>query len=261
MTHSLMEGARNFRDIGGYTTTDGRSVRRGRVFRSAHLANLADRDLSKFADLGIRTIIDYRPEVEKEMTGHDRVPPGVQHHTITIGDPTMAPEVHRALQRGDFGALHDLEEGNRLIIREFAQELGQTLKMISEPDNLPLVFHCIGGKDRTGMTALLLLAILGVDRDQIKADYLRSNDAVAPTPEAQEKFFNSLVKRTGQDGELTDEQRHALQRFFILDKTYFDAAWDEIHKIAGSLERYVADHLGLSDDHVASLRALLLEPA
>ena len=192
------------------------------------------------------------------MIGFHRAP---EHLSITIGDPTMAPEVHRALQQGDFSALHDLEEGNRLVVREFAEELGQTLRVISEAGNLPLVFHCIGGKDRTGMAALLLLAILGVPLDQVKADYLRSNDAVAPTPEAQEEFFNTLVKRTGHNGELTDEQRHALQRFFILEESYFDAAWDEIHRVAGSLDRYVADYLGMSEDHVTSLRDLLLAAA
>ena len=261
MAEELVEGARNFRDIGGYSTADGRSVRHGRVFRSAHLANLTNRDLDTFAALGIKTIIDYRPEVEKEMTGHDRVPPGVDHHTIAIGDPTLAPEAHRAMQLGDFSALHDLEEGNRLLIREYADELGQALRLISQANNLPLVFHCIGGKDRTGMTGLLLLAILGVPLDQVKADYLKSNDAVAPTPEAQEAFFNSLVKRTGHNGELTDEQRHALRRFFILDESYFEAAWDEIHLLAGSLDNYVASYLGLTDEHVASLRDLLLVPA
>ncbi|MCP3994545.1 MAG: tyrosine-protein phosphatase [bacterium] len=261
MTNPLIEGARNFRDVGGYATNDGRVVRSGLVFRSAHLADLTDRDLETFADIGIKTIIDYRPEVEKEMTGHDRVPPGVRHRTITIGDPTLAPEVHRAMQLGDFSALHDLEEGNRMLIREYAAELGQALRLISDADNLPLVFHCIGGKDRTGMTSLLLLALLGVGIDQIRTDYLKSNDAVAPTAEAQEAFFSSLVKRTGHNGELSNEQRHALQRFFILDESYFAAAWDEIHEVAGSLDRYVADHLGLSDDEVASLHDLLLVSA
>ncbi len=259
MTDRLIAGTRNFRDLGGYRTATGEVVASGLVFRSAHLANLTDDDLDTFKRLGIKTVIDFRPEVEKEMTGHNRLPDGVRYVTVAIGDPTMAPEVHRALQQGDFTALHDLEKGNRMIIREFSKELGQTLRLISEEDNLPLVFHCIGGKDRTGMTALLLLAILGVPAEQLKADYLKSNDAVAPTPEAQEAFFNAIVKRTGTNGELTDEQRHALRRFFILEDSYFDAAWDEIHRVAGSLDAYVEQHLGLSAEHVASLRSLLLK--
>lgn len=259
MADKLIEGARNFRDLGGYRTAAGEVVRRGRVFRSAHLANLTDDDLAAFRRVGIRTVIDFRPEVEKEMTGHNRLPDGVRYETVAIGDPTLAPEVHRALQQGDFTALHDLEQGNRMIIREFSGELGQTLRIISEEENLPLVFHCIGGKDRTGMTSILLLAILGVPAEQIKIDYLKSNDAVAPTPEAQEAFFDALVKRSGENGELTDEQRFALRRFFILEDSYFDAAWDEIHQVAGSLDAYVDQHLGLTAEHVSSLKALLLE--
>ncbi len=260
MTTRLIEGARNFRDLGGYTTADGRVVRKGLVFRSAHLANLTDGDVGKFAQLDIKTVVDFRPEVEKELTGHDRLADGVRYVSIPIGDPTLAPDVHRALEQGDFTALHDLESGNRMLIREYGAELGETIRLISEARRLPLVFHCIGGKDRTGMTALLLLAILGVPIDQIKADYLKSNDAVAPTAEAQERFFNTLVRRSGGNGAMTDTQRRALQRFFILEDTYFDAAWDEIEQVAGSFDRYVDLNLGLSADHVASLRDLLLEP-
>ena len=260
MVDPVITGARNFRDLGGYRTVDGRVVRSGRVYRSAHLANLTDADLVTLERLGIRTVVDFRPDVEKEMTGHDRLPDGVRYVTVAIGDPTLAPDVHQALQHGDFTALHDLEQGNRMLIREFGEELGRTLRLISEAGNLPLVFHCIGGKDRTGMTAVLLLAILGVPTDQIRADYLRSNDAVAPTPEAQEAFFDTLVKRSGANGELTDEQRLALRRFFILDDSYFDAAWDEIRRLAGSLDRYVKEHLGLADTHIAAMRNALLEP-
>lgn len=261
MTAKLIEGARNFRDLGGYTTTDGHVVRRGRVFRSAHLANLTDGDLETFRRLGIRTVVDFRPDTEKDLTGHNRLPDSVRYVTVPIGDVTLAPQVHRALQRGDFTALHNLEEGNRTLIREYGAELGQTLRMISEADNLPLVFHCIGGKDRTGMTALLLLAILGVPAGQIRADYLRSNDAVAPTAEAQEGFLNALIRRGAPDREVTAEQRHALRRFFILEDGYFDAAWDEIHQIAGSVDAYAAEHLGLDKAAIASLRDLLLESA
>jgi protein-tyrosine phosphatase len=256
----LIEGVRNFRDVGGYRTEDGHVVRTGLVFRSAHLANMTDRDIRTFERLGIRTVVDFRPDTEKELTGHDRMPHGIRYVSVPIGDPTLAPDVHRAMQQGDFTALHDLENGNRMLIRDFSAELGRTLRLISESEHLPLVFHCIGGKDRTGMTALLLLAILGVTTDQIQADYLKSNDAVAPTAAAQEAFFNALVQRSGQNGELTDEQRDALRRFFILEGSYFDAAWDEIHQVAGSLESYVEHNLGLDADHIASLRCLLLEP-
>ncbi len=82
MADKLIEGARNFRDLGGYRTTAGEVVRCGRVFRSAHLANLTDGDLETFTKLGIRTVVDFRPEVEKDLTGHNRLPEGVRYLTL-----------------------------------------------------------------------------------------------------------------------------------------------------------------------------------
>ncbi len=261
MPHSLMEGARNFRDIGGFGTDDGSRVRTGMVFRSDRLANLTDSDMERFADLGIRTVVDFRPDLEKELTGSNRLPDGVHYVTFPIGDAAMAPDVRFALEHGDFTALPDLMEGNRRLIREFPGEIGATLRMIGEASNLPPVFHCIGGKDRTGMTAALLLAILGVPEDDIRADYLRSNDALGTDAAAQAAFLNGFLQRSGRSTELSDEERRALRRFFILEDSYFDAAWDEIAMVAGSLDAYVRDHLGLSEDEIASLRHLLLEPA
>ena len=173
----------------------------------------------------------------------------------------MAPQVRRAIEEGDFTALPDLREGNRRLVRDFAAELGATLRVITSSENLPLVFHCIGGKDRTGMTAILLLTILGVAEDLVRADYLRSNDALGTDTAAQETFLSRAMRRSQNLTEFSEENRAALQRFFILDDTYFDAALDEIDRIAGSFDDYVHNCLGLTDEHVASLRALLLEPA
>ncbi len=259
MTHSLMEGARNFRDVGGHRTKTGEYVKSGLIFRSDRLSGLTDADLERFADLGINTVVDFRPDVEKEMTGHNRLPDGVAQVTFAIGDAAMAPDVRYALEHGDFTALPDLEEGNRRLIREFSSELGSALRMMTEAANLPLVFHCIGGKDRTGMTAALLLAILGVPEEDIRRDYLRSNDALGTDPAAQEAFFNRILRRNRQATPLRSKERLALQRFFILEDSYFEAAWDEIRQVAGSLDSYVRDHLGLGDEETASLRRLLLE--
>ena len=259
MAHSLMEGARNFRDVGGHPTIDGKRVRTGLVYRSDRLSSLTDADMETFAHLGIRTVIDFRPEVEREMTGHNRMPVGVEYLTFEIGDAAMAPQVRRALQEGDFTALPDLREGNRRLVRDFADELGAAIGMMADGAKLPLVFHCIGGKDRTGMTAVLLLSILGVPEDLVRADYLRSNDALGTDAAAQEAFLSKALGRSQHLTDFSAENRAALRRFFILDDSYFDAAWDEIDRIAGSFDDYVRSHLGLSEDQVASLRSSLLE--
>ncbi len=261
MAHSLMKGARNFRDVGGHLTDNGHRVKTGLVYRSDRLSGLTDDDQATFRALGIRTVIDFRPDIEKEMTGYNRMPENVEYLTFEIGDAAMAPQVRRALRDGDFTALPDLKEGNRRLVGEFAGQLGSALRVIANSDRLPLVFHCIGGKDRTGMTAMLLLGILGVQAESIRADYLRSNDALGVDVAAQQAFISRILGGKRDPAQLTTRNRDALRRFFILEDSYFDAAWDEITRIGGSLEGYVRDHLGLTNDHVGTLRESLLEPA
>ena len=86
-------------------------MRSGLVFRSDHLSKLSDRDVATVRDAGIKTIIDFRPERERELSGSDVVVDGVDYVSIPIGDPAMAPHVYRALQHGDFSALPDIEVG------------------------------------------------------------------------------------------------------------------------------------------------------
>jgi len=259
MSHSMLKGARNFRDLGGHVSEDGRRVKSGLVFRSDRLANLTDGDVDRLRELGIRTVVDFRPEEERDLTGHNRLPEGVATVTIPVLDMPMAQSMYKALGEGDFSAMPDLEEHNRSLVRDFAAEFGEALRLIADEDNLPLVFHCIGGKDRTGMTAALLLALLGVPVDDVRRDYVRSNDALGEDPAAQEAFLNGVIKRRGVNEELNPAAREGLRRFFVLEDAYFDAAWDEIHQMAGSLNAYAAKHLGLGNGDIAELRRLLLD--
>ena len=252
-----LEGAPNFRDVGGHTTDRGFAVRRGLVFRSGHLANLTDADLRLLSSLGIKTVIDFRPLYEKEMSGHNRMPDGINYVPIPIGDPAMAPEVRRALLDGDFTSLPDLHKANGRLIRDFSGEMGRALQLIAEPQNLPLVFHCIGGKDRTGMTAAILLTLLEVPWSSVLEDYMRTNGRLGP-PEHRDAFLEKLAKERNWET-VTEESRAALRRFFVLEESYLKAAWDEIERVAGSFCSYVHRYLGLSDATIERLRAVLLE--
>jgi protein-tyrosine phosphatase len=258
MTKTMLEGAPNFRDVGGYSTQDGGVIRSGVVFRSGHLADLTDDDVETVGGAGIKTIIDFRPERERELSGYDVVMDGVDYVSIPIGDPAMAPHVYRALQDGDFSALPDIEVANRTLIRDCSSQLGEALRIISNPANLPVVIHCIGGKDRTGMTAALLLTLLGVPWPTVRDDYLRSNARLGSSAADQDAFISRLAKRA-PSGVITEENRLALRRFFVLDPAYLDAAWDEIGLVAGSFDRYVEGHLKLSAGDITSLRSMLVD--
>ena len=260
MTEITLEGAPNFRDLGGQPTENGMVVRSRLVYRSGHLAHLTDDDHKLLSGMGIRTIVDFRLPYEREMSGRDRLPRNANYVLIPIGDPTTAPHVRRAFEHGDFSTLSDLAEHNRSLIRDYAAEIGRLLVMVSKSENLPMVFHCIGGKDRTGIAAALLLSILGVSQSTVCDDYLRSNRhlhrAVAEQIEVLER-----VASNGTASPRTDENLIALRRFFVLEEEYIEAAWHEIDRVAGSFEVYVRQWLGLSSNVVSRLQSTLLEPA
>ena len=258
MSSTILDGAPNFRDLGGHRTVDGLRVRSGLVFRSGHLAKLSDSDLERFTDGRVRTVVDFRPQMEREMTGIDRLPNATEYVAIPIGDPSMAPHVKQALEEGDFTVLPDLRQANRNLINSFGEQLGRMISMTATTDNLPLVFHCIGGKDRTGMAAALLLTILGVPWETVRDDYLQSNGRIGGTVPDQDAFIDSVIERHDA-APLSDDNRAALRRFFVLEPEYIDAAWDEIDRVAGSFDEYVRHGLGLSDPTIQAIRVNLLE--
>jgi rhodanese-related sulfurtransferase len=162
-----LTGAFNFRDLGGYPTGDGRTTRWGRLFRSDTLHELTEDDVAVLRGLGLATIIDLRTSRELERTGRGPLAPEpmTYRHLSVIrdgeGEAVAAP-----VPEGE-----DLCERYLWYLEVGRQPLVDSLALISEPADLPLVFHCAAGKDRTGVLAALVLDILGVDAEVVVADY------------------------------------------------------------------------------------------
>jgi protein-tyrosine phosphatase len=258
MNTVTLEGSPNFRDLGGNRTTDGQVVRRGLLFRSGHLAQLTDSDLVTLGRLRITTVVDFRPDHEIEMFGADRIDGAIPRVSIPIGDHPDTPAFYESIKAGDFTTLHDLADASRTMIRENAAQFAELLHLLIESNNLPLIFHCIGGKDRTGVATALILSLLGVPWETVRSDYLQSNTA---THGVLEKQISRLSNGTIPVGASTEENIAALRRFFVLDGAYIDAALTEIELLAGSVGNYASQWLDLSPKDIASLRRnLLIQP-
>lgn len=166
----------NFRDIGGYRTTDGRHTRWGLLYRSGSLGQLSGDDEAYVARLGIRTICDVR-SAEEVREEPDRLPsnkPVYVHQPIFAGDNTR--ERLQALVFTPRKLNGMMLEAYTAHILEFNVEFFKDFfERISQPDNLPLLIHCTAGKDRTGVTIALLLLMLGVPEETVVADYSLSN--------------------------------------------------------------------------------------
>ena len=184
-----LSGAPNARDLGGLVGADGRTVRAGALIRASGLGRLVDDDLPTLGKLDLSCVVDLRSANEIEVAPPDRLAgePRVVH--IPIHDPQhpVFTYVSAVMLGHDLAAYEALaREGTtgamEAIYRWFVaspaaiEAFTRAVRTIAEPDNLPLLFHCSAGKDRTGWLSVILLTALGVDAAAIRADYLRTND-------------------------------------------------------------------------------------
>jgi protein-tyrosine phosphatase len=160
-------GPVNFRDLGGYPTAEGGSVRWGRVYRSDSLHRLDESDGPRLAELGIVTAIDFRARDELDRIGVG--PLGdldVRHvHLATVDRALHGREMP------DVSRTRTAAEIYFTMLETGAPSYAEALRELAEPGALPAVFFCMAGKDRTGVFAALLLGLLGVPDEHIVADY------------------------------------------------------------------------------------------
>ena len=166
-----LETCHNFRDLGGYPTADGRTLAWGRLYRADTLQRLTADDLDTVLRLDIRTVIDLRAHNELERhgrlttQGHE-----ISYHHLPMIDEVMGPDRPPAPERrelpDDLGAFYvQMLEGATSAVTS-------ALAILAAPAALPAVFHCMAGKDRTGILAAVVLGLLGVADEDIVEDYV-----------------------------------------------------------------------------------------
>ena len=174
-----LEGTCNFRDLGGYRSADGRTVRWGRLYRSDALHQLTPADLDVLRGLGLRTVVDLRTEREVHRSGPGPlVAEGVDvHHLAVVKEGVRGEGAPDGTEPGEAVAApapagDDLAERYLWYLEVGGDAIARALALFAEPGRLPVVFHCAAGKDRTGVLAAIVLELLGVDRAAIVADYV-----------------------------------------------------------------------------------------
>ena len=179
----VLSGSVNFRDLGGYQTKDNHQVKKELVFRSDHLSRLTDEDQTTLRNLQFKVVCDFRT-VREQQRAPDLLPLDGSIRLLSLPvqangfDPSM---VMTRLQAGDNAwlTMDFFIDLYRRYLDDFGPIWGEVLGLISRNENLPLVFHCTGGKDRTGICAALLLAALGVPDESILFDHDLSNSCNA----------------------------------------------------------------------------------
>lgn len=166
-----LQGPANFRDLGGHPTTAGHRVRRGRVYRSDSLSGLSAADVELLRqEIGIRTVIDLRAGHEVEDYGHGPLASHVRQLHLPIVDQTREPPLPTRRERKAL-KFQTLDEIYLFMLREYGDRFAAVVRVIADGDTHPIVFHCAAGKDRTGLTAALVLGLCGVPDDLIVADF------------------------------------------------------------------------------------------
>jgi protein-tyrosine phosphatase len=265
-----LSGAWNFRDIAEET-----GIRPGRFFRSSELSGLDDGGRAALSRLGITDVADLRSPREVERRGPGRVPDGVTVHLLPFhelsakddagGDDAEAP--HEQSFERMMTEKPDGEDvsvaAKRFMTEEYERfptlsgahtAVRQVISMLA--DERPVITHCYAGKDRTGFTVALVLEAIGVDRDAIMADFLRSNDAV---PRLRESIMESIRNRAegSTDEIITFAEARLTDEVLGVREDYLDAARRTIDSEYGSLPNYLAA-VGVTTGQVRSLRAALL---
>jgi protein-tyrosine phosphatase len=261
--HILLDGQTNFRDLGGYQAIDGRRVKWRQVYRSGRLVKLTDEDVALLESLGIRTVVNLLTEDDSEAYGRDRLPAGAQEISLAIDSETATELANRAtfaLKSGDFSKIPvELNpEIHRILVHDGQQQYAALLRLLADPKNRPLVFHCSHGVHRTGTGAAILLAALGVPWDTVRQDYLLSNEyrKEEVTKRLTQLQHMAADKRGIQPEEVSMTNMEA---FLIQKGAYIDASYDEIVNVWGSVNGYIRQGLGFSELEINQLGDELLE--
>ncbi|MFT5193330.1 MAG: protein-tyrosine phosphatase [Cellvibrionaceae bacterium] len=245
-----LPGILNLRDIGGYETDDGRITRWGVVYRTAHLGNATDETLAALTQHGISLVCDLRSKRELHENP-DRVPNGAAYaHTPVYENDQLSAIFPKLLfDRASLG--DQLGEGYIRMIDEKAAVFADVIGRFADPANLPVMFHCTAGKDRAGLTAALLLSLLGVPRKTVVADYSLSNLA-------SDKMFNDFMEKSGSSIGRFGVPQDQLKPLFVADPQWLENALDHIDDHYGGIEAYLTSSGGLPAGKIESLRKHLL---
>lgn len=244
----VLQGASNFRDLGGYENAEGKTVRWRRVFRADALQDLTPEDVALILEMGIGHVFDLRTDREIEVFGtNPLVERGVVHHHVpfnpNVGQPRDEAATIPAFD--DYAAFSQLYLG---MLETAGPSLARIFTHLAEEPEAGAVFHCAGGRDRTGMTAALLLGILGVPRPTIVEDYSLTGQYLV-IPEARLAKMRELYG--DRVGSRPPGPLHTPGEVLELTLAAMDQEW-------GSPERYL-EASGVTPEHREALRRSLLE--
>lgn len=252
-----LDGAQNFREVGGYPTRTGRRLKRRLLWRSARLDKLSDADLARIRGLGIAAIADLRrPGERASLPTHS----DLAAHVTTLTWDTNGPLDESVRQRLTRSHARDHEYSEALLdlyrglAEQHAQHLREIYQVITDR-HTPILVHCAAGKDRTGIAIAILLELVGVQRAYVIADYAKTEQLLDWSSLGAAAAVGAGLSRSWIY-QLAPAARALL---FRSDPRYIHAALADMEQRSGSVERFAVRQLGITPRVISRLRDMLVE--
>ena len=267
------DGTINTRDLGGYSTKDGKTIKYKRLIRTDHLENISEKDAEIFADVyKAKYEVDMRSTNEIKIDYQTKIPsitfihlPVQEFHK---GEHLVTPIKHlkvenKAIQSTidyllQMSVTGDMSKAFEVVYRGFLSPFGQKnyaafLQLCKNNKEGAILFHCSEGKDRSGLAAALLLYCLGVSKEDIIYDYLKTNEYTKEKAQQREDYLRNVAN-------IKDEVViNSIKMVCGVRLNWLEAAFDEIDKIAGDLDTFIRNNLHFSDKDIKELRDNYLE--
>jgi protein-tyrosine phosphatase len=257
-----LEGGSNFRDLGGYSTENGKTVRRGLLFRSAAPSSLTANDEKYLAQFGFESVMDLRSNEEIELFPNQWAKhAGIGYYKHDYSITNMIPQSGDAQNAASVQNI-DLAQMYPGIAMSLKPQLKQYFTLLAD-GKAPIMVNCSAGQDRTGITSALLLTVLGVPHQMVVEDYLLSSDFRRPQIErgnvdlaahAKDNAFAAMMARYAQG-----EQTHAAPLVAKDGTPYLEYALRQIQKDYGSVEGFLTKEVGVTPQQLDQIRALYLQ--
>lgn len=249
MSEIKLKSIVNIRDFEGIVTANGKDLKRGRFIRSSALYDLSKNDKRILYDeFRVRTVIDLRTEAEVEEKP-DSLRENVAYFNIPLIDEETAGITHEQRQNRDLSAVPDMRDLYRLVVMsdKAVENLQKIFRLIlSRYEKGAVLWHCTEGKDRCGLVSALFLLLLGVEREEVTANYLLTN--LYNKSKARKYYYLILIYKWNR------ALAKKVYGIFIADESYLDAALDALLEKFGSFDHFFREILGITDEEREKLR-------
>lgn len=253
---SSFDGLGNFRDFGGYATTDGKRVKRGHLFRSDDLSKLSRRDIARLEQTGMQLICDLRTETEQQSKKSRMLNRGIEVANLPMQDKSQAftrLEFMKYLIR--HGSEINFEQQMKDMYFHMGNGSQSTIKnifsLLSRKEKLPVLIHCTGGKDRTGFIVAIIQLFLNVPYDHVLKDYLYSNVRIGPRMKKAENMirFMSFYRVPAE----------RIKPILEVRRDYLEDVLQPILARHGTIENYLKNECDIPEKHLETFKELVLE--